>query len=123
MKGIAIAIRELAKQTNRDNNTLDLVAFISLSLNAVGETIDITVTPWEKRGYWVKADRFRLDWEWSNQLGEQLNQAIIDDDWNQIALILASVTEKVGSIKVAKNHRYGKPWIGAWEQLKITQTS
>ncbi len=39
-----------------------------LALEEINSNIDKSVEAWEKRGYWVKADKFRLDWEWSGKL-------------------------------------------------------
>jgi hypothetical protein len=49
------------KQTQSNTVTKDLVAFIVLSLQEINNTIDSSVEAWEKRGYWIKADRFRMD--------------------------------------------------------------
>ncbi len=54
-KGVVLAIRELMKQEQADENTRDLAAFIGLALIEIGETIDIFGSGMgKKRGYWVK---------------------------------------------------------------------
>lgn len=70
-KGIIIAIRELSKQSDVDDLTRDILAYVSLSLNAIGETIDESVAAWEKRGYWIKADRYRMEWSWAGNWGRK----------------------------------------------------
>ncbi len=65
LKAIVISIRELMKQNVVDSNTRDLAAFISNALLAVHDTVERTVAPWEKRDYWVKADKFRMEWAWT----------------------------------------------------------
>jgi len=57
-KTIVLALRELMKQTEPDATTRDLTAFIVLALEEIAANIDGSVEAWEKRGYWVKADRF-----------------------------------------------------------------
>ena len=47
------------------HHSRDLAAFIAISLEKIFETVETSVVAWEKKGYWVKADRFRLEWEWS----------------------------------------------------------
>jgi hypothetical protein len=54
-RAVVLAIRELMQQTEPDSKTRDLAAFIALALLAIDETIDESVTPWEKRGYWLKS--------------------------------------------------------------------
>ena len=116
-KGIVISIRELAKQSDRDENAYDLVAFIALSLKAIGDSVDESVVAWEKRGYWVKADRYRMEWSWSTRLGEELQQALLKGDWGFVANIIAQVTQKMSKVKVSTKNRIGSPWVGTWDRL------
>ena len=116
-KGIVVAIRELVKQTSLDTSTYDLVAYIALSLKAISETIDESVAAWEKRGYWLKADHYRMEWAWTLKTGDDLRQALINEDWGNVTRIIAQVTQKIGSIKVAEKNRLGKPWVGARKKL------
>ena len=116
-KAIVIAIRELAKQTEPGKEARDLAAFIALALNSIAEGIDVSVAAWEKRNYWVKADRFRMEWAWAGQVGEKMKLAVQADDWASVAMLSAQVGQKLYKIKVSENHRLGRPWIGAWKQL------
>jgi hypothetical protein len=117
-KGIVVAIRELFKQSNMDSNTRDLLAYIALSLLAISETIDLSVAAWEKRGYWVKADRYRMDWRWAGVQGDALKRAIIQDDWASAVNIVGLVTQKLSSVKVAPRNRMGIPWVGSYKKLQ-----
>ncbi|MEJ2512918.1 MAG: hypothetical protein P8Y72_15140 [Anaerolineales bacterium] len=117
LKAIVIAIRELMKQTSVDSTTKDLAAFISSALLAVHETIERSVTPWEKRDYWVKADKFRLEWAWTKDIGQEMLEATLEEQWAQVALLSATVGQKLQNIMVSDRHRMGKPWVGAWELM------
>ena len=116
-KAIVIAIRELAKQNDPGDEARDIAAFIALALLSVAEGIDVSVAAWEKRNYWVKADRFRMEWAWAGQVGEKMRTAVLNDDWASVALLSAQVGQKLHKIKVSENHRMGRPWTGAWKQL------
>jgi hypothetical protein len=116
-KGIVIAIRELAKQTSMDQTTYDLVAYIAISLIAIGDTIDESVLAWEKRGYWVKADKYRMEWSWTTRLGQDLKKAVTNDDWGTAAQITAQVAQKMSKVNVSPRNRLGEPWVGSWERL------
>jgi hypothetical protein len=107
----------LAKQTEVNHETKDLAAFIALALKTISEGIDISVLAWEKRGYWVKADRFRMDWMWTGQYADKLKVAIFTDDWGTIALTIPQIAQKLSKIEVSNNHRLGQPWVGAFKQL------
>ena len=116
-KGIVIAIRELAKIQIMDDNTLDLLAYIALSMLSIGETIDASVTAWEKRGYWVKADRYRMEWTWASRLGSEMKQAILVENWGEVARITGLVTQKLTRIKISQRNRMGSPWVGFHKKL------
>ncbi|MBE3119440.1 MAG: hypothetical protein IMZ50_11905 [Candidatus Atribacteria bacterium] len=117
-KAIVLAVRELAQQTEPGDETRDLAAFIALALALVVETIDASVAAWEKRDYWVKADRFRMDWAWAAHLAEKMRRAVQTDDWGTVAEVAALTAQKLNKITVPAGNRLGKPWVGAWEELK-----
>ena len=117
-KAILIAIRELARQTEPNDEARDLAAFISLALQTISEGIDVSVAAWEKRDYWIKADRFRMEWAWAGLMGEKLRKAILNDDWGNVAMFSAQIAQKLQKVKVSENHRMGTPWVGAYRQLK-----
>jgi len=117
-KSVVVALRELMKQQSPDLGTLDLAAYISLALHEIFKTVDQSVTAWEKRGYWLKADRFRLQWEWVEVDSVEMKNALLNEDWAIVALVSARVAEKLSEVEVSKQHRLGTPWVGAWDRLK-----
>ena len=117
-KGVVLAIRELAQQTGPGAESRDLAAFIALALTIISETIDVSVTAWEKRDYWVKADKFRMDWAWSGLYAEKMRRAVLTEDWASVAQVAAQTAQKLRKITVPPGHRLGRPWAGAWEELK-----
>jgi len=117
-KSVALAVRELAKQTQPGLEARDLAAFIALALYRISETIDTSVEAWEKRDYWVKADSFRREWAWSGQMAEKMRQAVKIEDWGTVTLISTQVAEKLHKITVPPGHRLGCPWLGAWDELR-----
>ncbi len=117
-KATVIAIRELMRQSDVNDQTKDLAAFIALSSEAISNTIEPSVSAWEKRGYWVKADRFRLEWSWSEILGAKMRQATLDEDWPTVASTVAQIAEKLRNVNVSERHRMGTPWVGAWKKLQ-----
>ena len=117
MKAMAIALRELTKQKAFDDQARDLAAFLVLALDAVSESIERSVQPWEKRGYWLKADRFRMDWAWVDAIRSRLRKAVEAERGDEIALAAATVAKHLKEVKVAEKHRLGRPWQGAWQKL------
>jgi hypothetical protein len=118
MRSIVLALRELMKQTDTSEATRDLAAYISMALQSVGDTIEESVAAWEKRDYWVKADRFRMEWAWTTSLGTKMQTALLSDDWAAVALTAGQVAQKVQNVDVPVRHKLGAPWEGAWAKLK-----
>lgn len=117
-RAVVLALRQLMRQQDADEETKDLAAFVSLSLLRISETVETSVAAWEKRGYWVKADRFRLEWEWSQGLGMKMKIALLKDDWATVALTAGQVAQKLIKITVPEHNRIGTPWVGFWDHLK-----
>jgi len=116
-KGIVLAVQELARQTDTGDESRDMAAFIALALAQIAAGIDVSVAAWEKRGYWVKADRFRMDWLWTETYAKKIHEALLIDDWGTIAMTLPQIAEKLLKVKVPAGHRLGRPWVGAWKKL------
>jgi hypothetical protein len=118
MKAMAIASRELARQPGFTSEARDLAAFLVLALDQVANSIERSVGPWEKRGYWLKADRFRMDWAWVDPIARQMRAALLSDDIAAIAQNMAALGQRLREVQVAAKHRLGTPWIGAWEKMQ-----
>ncbi len=116
-KGIVLAIRQLAGQQDMDDSTRDLLAYIALSLQSIGETIDASVAAWDKRGYWVKADRYRMQWAWAIRLGNEMKDALLGNDWARVGRMTGEVTQKLSTVKIAQRNRMGSPWQGSYKKL------
>ena len=117
-KAIVLAVRELARQKDVTAETRDLASFIAMALQIIADGIEVSVTAWEKRDYWIKADKFRMEWLWAGQIAEKMRTSVLSEDWASVALLSAQTAQKLAKIKVSDNHRLGKPWVGAFEQLK-----
>jgi hypothetical protein len=117
-RSVVLALRELSMQNTVSDDTKDLVAFISIALRKIMSTVENSVIAWEKRGYWLKADRYRMEWIWTETFSKKLSDAIYSDNWHDVALLAAQVSEKLQDIKLPKRHRLGTPWVGAWKKLR-----
>jgi hypothetical protein len=87
-------------------------------LSAIADGIDASVAAWEKRDYWVKADKFRMEWMWAGVNAAKMKSAVLADDWGAVAILLSQIAGKLGKVQVSDNHRLGKPWEGAYKKLK-----
>ena len=68
LRSVVVAIRELMKQESQDDLSRDLASFIAITLMKIYETVNVSVAAWENRNYWVKADRYRMEWVWTENL-------------------------------------------------------
>ncbi len=116
-RGIVAGLRELMKQKEPDAHSYDLVAYIGLSLLAIHENVERSVLAWEKRDYWVKADRFRMEWSWAGIQGNEILIALESGNWSSIAMTAAKIGQKLSGVKVTERSRIGTPWVGAWNKF------
>jgi hypothetical protein len=116
-KSIVLCIRELAKQSDVTADTKDQAAYIALALQAIADGIDVSVAAWEKRDYWVKADKFRMEWMWAGLTAAKMKNAVLTDDWATIAMLMPQIAQRFNKIEVSDNHRLGKPWASAYQLL------
>ncbi len=116
-KAIVLAVRELARQKEINSEARDQAAFIAQALLVIAKGIDTSVAAWEKRGYWVKADKFRMEWSWTQASAAKLRTAIQTEDWATVAMLSAHIAEKLNKVQISPNHRLGKPWTGAYSEL------
>jgi len=116
-KAIVLAVRELARQKDVTDQTRDLAAFIAIALQLIADGIDASVTAWEKRDYWIKADKFRMEWAWAGQIAEKMRTSVLTEDWASVAILSAQIAQKLAKVQVSENHRLGKPWVGSFKQL------
>ena len=118
---IVLSLRELMRQSQPDDKSRDLAAFIALALLSISETVESSVAAWEKKGYWVKADRYRMEWSWTERFGKQMKQAVSQDDWPMVAQVSVQIAQKLMTVEVPVHNRLGTPWEGAWGNLKQMQ--
>lgn len=116
-KAIVLAVRQLAKLNQVNQEAKDLAAFIAIALRIISDGIDVSVAAWEKRDYWIKADKFRMEWMWTGQIADKMKVAIFTNDWGTVAMLAAQIAQKFNKIEVSDNHRLGRPWEGAFQKM------
>ena len=116
-RNILHACRCYCTEQNINSEVLDIVAFIYSTLKEIEKSIELTTSAWERRDYWVKADRFRMEWSWARRLGMAMQQAVLVDDWAGVAGSAAQIAMKVNGVKVPQRHNLGTPWVGARKRL------
>jgi hypothetical protein len=118
-KAVVKAIRILAQQEKPEDESRDLAAFIAIACEEMYKSVEVSVLAWEKKDYWVKADRFRMEWEWCNRASTAMSKAVLTDDWGTVASTSGLIAQKLMKIQLAPGARVGTPWVGAFKQLKV----
>jgi hypothetical protein len=118
LKLSAIALRALAGCREVSDEARDLVAFIAMTLNEVHETVDVACQAWEKRDYWLKADRFRRDWAWAGRIADKLERVTLGDEWQKLPELMADLGQHLDGVKMPKGKSTASPWKGAHMRLR-----
>ena len=114
---IAEALRRMASKSTFDQESRDLAALIVFSLRRLEEGVEQTATAWEKRDYYLKADRFRMQWEWLEDTTYALESALLLGQWDKVPELMAGLFPKFADITVAKYTRSSDLWDGAYQRL------
>lgn len=115
MQGVAHSLNWAAQSNDQDGDIKDVSAFIILGLKEIVDSVDQSASAWEKRDYWLKADKFRLDWIWAEHSLRQLSHALEAEDWGELAAGLGALAGHISEIKVPQKMKTSRPWVGAFE--------
>lgn len=117
MQASALALRTLAGLAPSELTTArDLLAFLALALAELHESVEATAAAWEKRDYWLKADRFRGEWRWAPLIGARLDQALRADDLAAAQSAAADLASALSGVALPARMAASRPWQGAWER-------
>lgn len=114
---IAEALRLLMCKRSIDEEARDLAATIVFSLREIAKTVEVTTAAWEERDYYLKADRFRLEWEWVKPTAARLQEIITKGRWSELPAVLAQLAPRFSDIRIAKMTRPPETWASAYERL------
>jgi hypothetical protein len=114
---IAEALRRLSKKPQLDDEAKDLAALIIFSLHGIADTVDRTTDAWEKRDYFLKAERFREQWRWLEPTADELSGVINEGQWDQLPSVLAGLMPHFADIRIKQMTRKPTLWQGAYERF------
>ncbi len=115
---VAEALRRLSRKPTFDDEAKDLAALIVFALHGIADTVDQTIAAWEKRDYWLKAERFREQWRWLDPLADELSAVIYEERWEDLPPVLARLMPHFSDIKVKKLTRSPDLWRGAYQRFR-----
>lgn len=117
MRTSAEILRRLSQQKEVDEDTKDMVAMLIYCLRGIDGTVEESITAWEKRGYWKKADDFQQKWWWTSLMETSLTKLVETDDWDKLPEVMVKLFPHVSDIKINKMTRDPKEWEGTYRKL------
>jgi hypothetical protein len=117
MRTAAEILRHLSQKQALDAETKDLTALMVFCLRQIAQGIDESAMAWEKRDYWVKAERFRQRWSWAGRHAARLEKLVRREAWDQLPEMLAELFPNFAGVKVTRFTRESALWDGAYERL------
>ncbi len=114
---IAEALRRMVRKTSFDRESQDLAALIVFSLRGIERGVEQTATAWEKRDYFLKADRFRRQWAWVQDTAFELETALLLGQFDNIPPILGRLIPQFSDITVSRYTRSPDLWQGCYQRL------
>lgn len=122
MRTAAELIRRLGQKTEADDETRDMAAMLVYCFRQIDKGIDESALAWEKRNYWVKAERFRARWAWASRAAGDMEAIVRDDNWEGLPTALIELLPIFSEIKVARLTRNPSLWRGAYRRLMAEET-
>jgi hypothetical protein len=114
---IAEALRRLSLKQQLDDEVKDLAALIVFCLHRIADTVEQTTEAWDKRDYYLKADRFREGWRWVEPLADQLGGVIYEERWNDLPGVLVQLMPHFADVTIKQMTRKPSLWKGAYEKF------
>ena len=97
--------------------TKDMAAMLVFCLKEIDLGIDESAAVWEKRDYWIKAERLRQRWHWVSQSALQLETLIREEQWHYLPEQMMVLFPHFADIKVTRFTRSSDLWEGAYQKL------
>jgi len=113
----AEALRRLSQKSQLDDEAKDLAALIVFSLHGIANTVEQTIDAWEKRDYYIKAERFRQEWRWLARVTDELSAVIYEGQWDRLPAVLARLAPHLADIRIKQRTRKPVLWQGAYERF------
>ncbi|MBN1314755.1 MAG: hypothetical protein JXA42_04785 [Anaerolineales bacterium] len=117
MRSLAEILRGLAAKGNVDDEAKDMASAMVFILRDIDKGVDVSAQAWEKRDYWLKADRFRLDWEWAKQAADDVEDVIREDAWDLFPRLMMDLFPHFADVRIKKLTRKPELWKGAYALL------
>ncbi len=118
---IAEILRHLSLKQEFDAEAKDMAAFMVFALQEIYDVSETTATAWEKRGYWMKAERFLREWRWSIETAANMDDVMRHEAFDLLPELGAGLFHRFSDIQLKRMLRKPETWQGAYERLMATE--
>lgn len=107
----------LGKKGAVDDEAKDMAATIVFSLRELDELAMKTAQAWEKRDYWIKAERFLRDWRWAAPMAANWEDIIREDAWDLLPELMIELFPHFTDIEIKSLTKKPLEWNGKLQAL------
>ena len=120
---IAELLRRLSQKPQMDDEAKDMISCIVFALRDISAGVEKTATAWEKRDYWMKAERFIRQWDWTIESAANIEDVIRNEAWDLMPELLANLFPRFADIQIKSMTRKPDVWQGAYGRLMADSPS
>lgn len=114
---IAECLNRLMAKPELDAEAKDIASLIVLALREITDGVAQSADVWDKRGYYLKSDALRNDWDWADRTADRMANLIRVGDWARLPVVLATLVPRFSDVDVVKLTRSASLWRGAYARL------
>ena len=114
---IAELLRRLSQKASFDDDAKDMAATIVFALQEIADGVNQSAAAWEKRDYWLKAERFLRQWEWCAESAANIDDVLRHEAWDLLPELLADLFPRFADIQLKTMTRKPDVWRGAYARL------
>ena len=114
---IAELLQRMAQKPNFDDESKDMAACMVFALNEINGANQSAIVAWEKRDYWMKADRFMREWEWVPQSAANIEDVLRHEAWDLLPELIIGLYPRFTDLQIKTLTRKPILWQGAYEKL------
>jgi len=119
---IAECLNRLMAKPELDAEAKDIASLIVLALREITDGVAQSADVWDKRGYYLKSDTLRNDWDWADRTADRMGNLIRVGDWARLPVVLATLVPRFADVDVVKLTRTEALWRGAYARLLADET-
>lgn len=118
---IAEMLTQLGQKQTVDEEAKDMVATIVFALRTLYDLAEETASAWEKRDYWMKAERFLRQWEWTKGMAANLEDVLREEAWDLLPQLMMDLFAQFSDVQVKSMTRKPDEWQGAYARLMASE--